>query len=188
MPKINAPTVVEHRAAQERALLDAARELVGESGELTLGAVAARTGLARSSVYQYFASKEDLVEAVVQDVFPRWAARIVQVVERAATPQEAVLAYACENLRLVAAGEHAIAAALHSAAPGPVVARRSEEMHRDMLAPLVRVLAAMDVEDAERTAELVNAVVLAASRQVEAGDRVEDVLARIRSVLGLVAG
>ena len=39
MPRINAATLAEHRAAQQRALLDAARELVSERGaDFTLGA------------------------------------------------------------------------------------------------------------------------------------------------------
>lgn len=188
MPKITAATVVEHRAAQVRALLDAARDVVGEQGgNFTLAEVATRAGLARSSVYQYFASREELVEAVVQDVFPRWSARIVEVVEGAATPREAVLGYAAENLRLVAAGEHAIASALRAMAPGPEVARRSAEMHRAMLEPLTRTLAQMGVAEPLGAAELVNAVVLAASRQVESGDAVEAVMARITSVLALAA-
>src|SRR5690606_3707296 len=113
MPRINAATLVERRAAQRPALLDAARGLVSERrGEFTLGQVAARAGLARPSLYQYFASREELVEAVVMDVFPRWSARIVEVVEAASGPREAVLAYAEVNLELVAGGEHEIAAAL----------------------------------------------------------------------------
>ena len=32
MPKITGPTVVEHRAAQHRALLDAAEKLINDSG------------------------------------------------------------------------------------------------------------------------------------------------------------
>ena len=188
MPRINAATLVEHRAAQRRALLDAARELVSERGaDFTLGQVAARAGLARPSLYQYFASREELVEAVVMDVFPRWSARIVEVVEAASSPREAVLAYAEVNLELVAGGEHEIAAALSTIAPQPVVALRSAEMHREMLEPLARTLGQMGVDDPGRAAELVNAVVLAASRQVESGETVTTVMSRVEAVLALSA-
>ena len=52
MPKISAATVVEHRAAQRRALLDAARDLIAEAPDRvpSLADVAVRAGLARSSV------------------------------------------------------------------------------------------------------------------------------------------
>lgn len=188
MPRITAATVAEHRVAQERALLGAARDVIGERGAaFTLAQVAARAGLARSSLYQYYSSREELIEAVVLDVFPRWSARIAAVVESATSPRDAVLAYVAENLRLVAAGEHAIAAALSAVAPQPVVALRSAEMHREMLEPLTHTLELMGVADAPRAAELVNAVVLAASRQVEAGEAVDDVVSRVESVLALTA-
>lgn len=71
MPRIQAPTVAEHRAAQHRALVDAARQILAETGRPpTLARVAARAGLARPSLYQYFRSAEDLLNAVVEDVFP----------------------------------------------------------------------------------------------------------------------
>ena len=53
MPRITAPTVAEHHAKQRRALLDAARDLLAETGaEPSMAAVARRAGLARSSIYQ----------------------------------------------------------------------------------------------------------------------------------------
>ena len=52
MPKITGPTVVEHRAAQHRALLASAERLINESGGNvpTLTEVAEAMGLARSSI------------------------------------------------------------------------------------------------------------------------------------------
>lgn len=187
MPKIDAPTVAEHRAAQLRALLDAARELIGaEGGTFTLAAVAARAGLARSSVYQYFRSREELVDAVVADVVPRWSARITAAVAGATSPSDAVVAYARENLLLVEEGEHAVVAALRTEAGREVLAQQSAEMHATILVPLAAALSDLGVPDATRAAELVNAVVLAAARQVEAGEDADTVLDRVRAVLGCV--
>ncbi|MEK8226875.1 helix-turn-helix domain-containing protein [Oerskovia sp. M15] len=71
MPRISAPTVAEHRAAQMRVLLDAARSLLAETGRPpTFSALAERAGLARPSLYQYFRSADDLLLAMVEDVFP----------------------------------------------------------------------------------------------------------------------
>ena len=75
MPKIQAATVVEHHAAQRAALLDAARALLSEGPTTeapSLADVAARAGLARSSAYSYFSSREDLLNALAADTFPRW--------------------------------------------------------------------------------------------------------------------
>ncbi len=104
MPRIDAPTVVEHRAAQRRALLDAAHALLSEApGPAAggLGEVAAKAGLARSSAYHYFRSREDLLSAVVEDMFPRWNDKIVEAMAGADDP---VWAYVEANLQLVADG------------------------------------------------------------------------------------
>ena len=57
MPQIDAPTVAEHRAQQREALLDAAEAILLEDGHgaLTFRALGERTGLARNSIYRYFA-------------------------------------------------------------------------------------------------------------------------------------
>ncbi len=60
-------------------------------------------------------------------------------------------------------------------------------MHATILVPLVEALEQLGVPDAARSAELVNAVVLAAARQVEAGEDAETTLARVRAVLGCLA-
>ncbi|NLB46735.1 MAG: helix-turn-helix transcriptional regulator, partial [Microbacteriaceae bacterium] len=57
MPRISAATVAEHRANQERLLLDVAHAFLEETGDLpSMRAIAERAGLARSSVYHYFGS------------------------------------------------------------------------------------------------------------------------------------
>ena len=72
MPRISEPTVAEHRAVRERALLDAAHELLMETGKPpALAQVAQRVGMSRTSIYQYFASQSVLLRAMVGDVFPR---------------------------------------------------------------------------------------------------------------------
>ena len=63
---------------QRDALLDAARSLLSEGGTeaLTFPALAERTGLARSSVYEYFKSRAAVVEELCAVDFPVWAAEV----------------------------------------------------------------------------------------------------------------
>ena len=63
---------------QRSALLDAARALLSEGGTdaLTFPALAQRTGLARSSVYEYFRSRGAVVEELCAVDFPVWAAEV----------------------------------------------------------------------------------------------------------------
>ncbi|MEU8178404.1 helix-turn-helix domain-containing protein [Microbispora hainanensis] len=170
MPRIRASTVAEHRAAQHRALLDAAREILAETGRPpTLTRVAERAGLARPSLYQYFRSSEDLLNALVEDVFPRWSAEVAAAMDAAATPADRVLAYVLANFELISEGEHALATVLAEVAPGDTVAEQSRAMHRQLLEPLVEALRDLGVSAVPETAEMINAIVFAGSRLIESG-------------------
>lgn len=65
MPRISAPTVAEHTAHQEAAVLAAAARLFAERGpgDVTLADIAAEVGLARNSIYRYFPDKAHLLAA-----------------------------------------------------------------------------------------------------------------------------
>jgi AcrR family transcriptional regulator len=64
MPRINAPTLAEHVAQQEAAVIDAARRLFGAHGvrHVSLGDIADEVGLRRTSLYRYFPTKAHLVQ------------------------------------------------------------------------------------------------------------------------------
>jgi AcrR family transcriptional regulator len=169
VPRIDAPTVLQHRAAREQALLEAARGLLTAEPDRvpSLAEVGALAGLSRSSVYQYYASREDLLAAVVADSFPRWQQRLDAAVASADGPRARVLAFLRANLELVADGEHALARTLAVAAPSEELARRSREFHDRLMLPVVDALVELGAPDPATTTELVNALVHAASRRVE---------------------
>lgn len=91
---------------QRAALLDAARSLLSEGGTeaLTFPALAERTGLARSSVYEYFRSRAAVVEELCEVDFPVWAADVSAAMERAGTAEAKVEAYVRRQLELVGTG------------------------------------------------------------------------------------
>lgn len=183
MPKIAANTVGEHRAAQRRALLDAAHALLSETPERPpgLGEVATRAGLARSSVYHYFRSREDLLNAVVEDMFPRWNAKVIDEMNSAEDP---VWTYVSANLQLVADGEHAIVGALATLMPQTFRDPRIMEMHDRLLLPLVDALRTEQVPDPELAAQLINTLVHKGTELIEAGKHINDVRSAIGHVLG----
>ncbi|MGW4355469.1 TetR/AcrR family transcriptional regulator [Nocardia sp. NPDC004582] len=184
MPKIQAATLAEHRATQQRALLDAARAMLTAGQVPTLADVAARTGLARPSVYQYFRSRHDLLIAVMEDVLPRWSTRIAERMSRAADPAAQVIAYVAANIELTREGEHAVARALATALPSDELAARARVLHDQLKDPLVTALADLGDADPEMTAELINAIVHTASRLVDTGTDPAVVQARVEELLG----
>lgn len=185
MPRIDAPTVAEHRAGRERALLDAARTLLTEAPDRvpTLAEVGELAGLSRSSVYQYYASREDLLRAVVSDSFPRWQERLAAGLAAAEGPTARVLAYLRVNLELVADGEHALARTLAVVAPSDELERRSRAFHEELLGPVSSALTELAAPDVALVAELVNAVVHAASRHVEVTGEVDRAYAAAAALL-----
>ncbi|MGZ4542335.1 MAG: TetR/AcrR family transcriptional regulator [Mycobacteriaceae bacterium] len=185
MPKISAATVVAHRAAQRRALLDAARTILAETPEKrpSLGQVAARAGLARSSVYNYFTSREDLLNAVVEDMFPRWSHKVSEAMDMAEVGVGQVLAYVDANLTLVAEGEHAIVSALAAFSPQSFRDSRIMAMHDQLVLPLVGALHDEGVLDPDLCAELINAVVHKGTEMIESGCEVEAVREAVHAVL-----
>lgn len=184
MPRISEPTLAQHRAARERALLDAAHALLLETGEAPgLPQVASRAGLARTSVYQYFGSKADLLRAMVRDVYPRWTERVIGAMAAAPSEADRILAYAVANVQLVAEGAHAIGSALAALAPEEELDEQATRMHREIQEPLIQTLVDLDVKSPDDVAELIGAVVHGATRMLETSDS-DVVLQHLVTVLG----
>lgn len=185
MPRINEPTVAMHRAARERELLDAAHDIFLETGEApSIPQVAARTGLARTSVYQYFSSRTELLRAMVRDVYPRWTERITSAMEAAPSEADRVMAYAVANVELVAEGAHAIGSALAALAPGEELDEQATRMHREVQEPLVTTLLSLGMDSPSEVAELINTVIHGASRRVETDQDLNSALTLLNTVLG----
>lgn len=188
MPKISAATVVEHRANQERLILDAAHAILEETGDVTsMREVAERAGLARSSVYHYFASREALLTALVQDIFPKWTERITNAMAAEPEPSGRIIAYAVANVQLVQEGAHAVGSALAALAPGEALNEQAAQMHRAIQEPLIKTLIELGVDDPEGLGELINSVIYASTRLLESGQLPEQVYAGLTAVIGPMA-
>jgi len=181
MPKIDAPTVAEHHARRRADIVAAAADLLGADGStaVTPAAVAARTGLARSSVYQYYGSTGALVGAAVEEVFRRTIADIEAEMATAHSPAARVTAYLDATLAAAVAG-HFPQGTYHAEALPAETAARLHGLHEALAEPLVTALAEVGVEDATGVAELVGGIVSSAAIQVQHGEAVEVVRDRLQ--------
>jgi len=110
MPKIAAENVEEHVRRQTTRILDIAGELFTTNGYrgTDLGGIAKRIGLARSSLYRYFPSKDHILVAVMQREMAPFAERIAQLDTRFPEPGARIDAWLDLQMELASGPCHAM--------------------------------------------------------------------------------
>ena len=161
--------MAEHRQLQQAALLDAARSLLTEGGmdALTFPALAARTGLARSSVYEYFRSRAAVVELLCEVDFPLWAAEIEAGMAGRDTAAERIEAYVRGQLALAGDPRHRAVAAISALELDEAARERIRAAHGRLVGLVVEALEDLGHEQPRLAAALLQGVVEAAVKQAE---------------------
>jgi AcrR family transcriptional regulator len=72
MPRIRAASIDEHKTLTRAALLTSAKDLIAEAGtaELPLGEIALAAGVGRTTLYDYFVDRDDLIATLVETELP----------------------------------------------------------------------------------------------------------------------
>lgn len=157
MPRIKTATVAEHRELQRRALLDAARGIVLTDGPnaLKFQDVADGAGLARSSVYEYFKTKNDLIVSLMEEELPGWKRDVERAMSGAAGPEDAVRAFVEAQLRMVASGRHDLPFALAAADLPEAAEARMQVIHAEIFCLLLSPLEELGARDPGVCLELI---------------------------------
>lgn len=171
MPKISAPTVAEHRAAQRAALVRAGVEVLLESGIAGTipRVVCERAGLTRSSFYDYFHSKDDLLVAIAIDAIESWDREIEEALTDVEPGLAQLRAYVDATMRMTADGRHEVAGALREADLSPSSMDDFMRLHDALLRPLIHVLEHLGIEEAQRRAFLVQGMIGAGMELISHG-------------------
>lgn len=156
---------------QRNALLDAARSLLSEGGTeaLTFAALAARTGLARSSVYEYFRSRAAVVEELCAVDFPIWAAEVEAAMRAVDTAEAKVEAYVRSQLALVGERNHRAVAAISAGELDAGAREKIRAAHGGLITMVVEALGSLGHPQPRLTAALLQGVVDTAVRRLELG-------------------
>jgi AcrR family transcriptional regulator len=156
---------------QRSALLDAARALLSEGGTeaLTFPALAQRTGLARSSVYEYFRSRGAVVEELCAVDFPVWAAEVEAAMAAAESPEGQIEAYVRRQLALVGDGRHRAVVAISAGELDAGAREKIRAAHGGLVAMVVEALGALGHDQPRLAAMMLQGVVDAAVRRIELG-------------------
>ncbi|MGW0706937.1 TetR/AcrR family transcriptional regulator [Streptomyces sp. NPDC002643] len=163
--------MAEHRSMQRAALLDAARSLLSEGGTeaLTFPALAERTGLARSSVYEYFRSRAAVVEELCEVDFPVWAAEVEAAMAAVDGAEAKVEAYVRAQLELVGDRRHRAVVAISASELDAGAREKIRAAHGGLVAMIVEALAGLGHAEPRLAAMLLQGVVDAAVRRIELG-------------------
>jgi len=82
VPKIRAASIDEHKELTRRSLLDAAWSVIDEAGtaEVPLGEIALGAGVGRTTFYDYFDDRDDVIASLVEDKLPDVIADLISSV------------------------------------------------------------------------------------------------------------
>lgn len=191
MPKIETQTLAEHRDWRRNQLIEAAAAIALESGgeAITVAAVAARAGLSRTSVYEYFASSADLAADLIIEELKNFGDELAAISAAGESAIESIDLWINGSLQYIADGRHLLAKALNAIdMPG----NRSAAIgaaHGALLAPLKSKLGEMGVKDISFALTLIQSTTDGASRRIESGDDAEIVIKTTREfcIAGLCA-
>lgn len=147
--------------------------LAGGAESITVAAVAAKAGLARSSIYEYFPSSADLVTDLVIEELESYTQQLAQAVSGVEEPFLRIELWISESLRYVADGRHMLVKSLNTITTPD---ERKDEIlmgHRRMMAPLQQSLLQTGITDVRGAAALLASVTDAASMRIDAGNEAE---------------
>jgi len=184
VPRITAPTVAEHRYQRRADLVAAGQELLVTEGldAVTMTAVAARAGLSRTAVYEYFTSTDELVAIVLSDQMVLWQEALRQRLH-AAPPEtgdlDTVRIYVEVAMGLVADGHHSLLVLLTMDTLTKDVRHRLSAAHAAVAAPVGKALAQIGIRDVDQATNYVHAAIEAAARRITPG---QDARAEIAAV------
>jgi AcrR family transcriptional regulator len=93
MPRIRAGSIEEHKVLTRLQILEAARTLLAETGngDLNLGDLAAVAGIGRTTLYEYFRDRDDLIASLVEDALPGVIAELVGQMDQRKSPDALLL-------------------------------------------------------------------------------------------------
>jgi AcrR family transcriptional regulator len=171
MPRIQTDSLAAHRDWRRNQLIEAAAAIALESGgaAITVAAVAARAGLSRTSVYEYFASSADLVADLVIDELDNFAHDLKIALSDESDPFKSLELWITNSLEYIADGRHLLAKALNAVELPRERGADIGAAHRALLAPLTDSLRQIGVADISQSLALLQSITDVATKRIENG-------------------
>jgi len=103
VPRIRATSIDEHKVLTRSLLLASAKELIADAGtaEIPIGEIALAAGVGRTTLYDYFTDRDDLIATLVEDELPAVVGDIIATSPRSGTAGERLAALAVSTVEFV---------------------------------------------------------------------------------------
>jgi len=103
MPRIRAESIEAHKALTRSDIVDAAHEILAEMGsaDISLAEVAYTAGIGRTTLYEYFRDKDDLIASLVEERLPVVVDEMIESVAEVVSVEDRILALASATVRFV---------------------------------------------------------------------------------------
>lgn len=103
MPRIRAESIEAHKALTRSDIIDAAHEILAEMGsaDISLAEVAFAAGIGRTTLYEYFRDKDDLIASLVEERLPVVVDEMIESVSDIDEVETRTLALASATVRFV---------------------------------------------------------------------------------------
>ena len=172
MPRIRAGSIEQHKALTRSQILTATQELLEVKADISLGDVAAEVGIGRTTMYEYFDDRDDLIAALVEATLPRVIGDILAGLP-ASGASARMSALVAGTLRFVAT-DPVLGLILHRELPrlGEQAQDRIRLAHADLIGEVGQVYRAGVAEGAFRpmpvdlAARLIQDMIMSAARVV----------------------
>lgn len=144
MPRIRAATIDEHKAITRRALLEAAHRIIEDAGtaDVPLAEIALLAGVGRTTFYEYFTDRDDVIAALVEDRLPQVIEDILASVPKGGPTARRLAELVTRTVEFVDT-DRVFGVILHRELGrlGPEAQQRIATAHRDLSSEMARLYA-----------------------------------------------
>lgn len=164
-------TSKSNRDTRLASILEAAQSLIASEGvdAVSMAGLAQATGLSRPAIYQYFASKEDVLAELVINEMADLSNAIDAHIQKISDPMERVRVWIHYSLAHLASADHRIIREISIESLPTDKRGMLNAMHGHFMMALVSPVTQLGISDVTATCHLIFASVAEAAKRIDSG-------------------
>lgn len=174
MPKIKAESVEAHRKNQLQTLVDSSVALIIKNGfhNLKFEDIAKKAKISRTTVYEYFKTKEDIAIAIAKVEIPKWKELIVSEIQKEKNPSQQLKRFITTQLQLIESGQHQAPFILMKSELSPKTMQHIGHLHEELLLVLKPIIEEIGGVKKSKELPFIWGAISSAGHMVEQGSNV----------------